>query len=230
MVAPSSISAPRSSSIALVTGGAGDLAQAISAELKLHALTVLAPSRAELDVTDAASLVTQFEKIPRLDLLVCNAGLILDKSLASMSESDFTRVLDVNLTGAFRVARAALKLMSKQRSGHIVFIGSFSALSGPFGQSNYAAAKAGLIALTQSLAREYGARNIRVNCVLPGFLETKMTAHLNVDLRAKFKQAHALGRCNTSAEAARFIRFLHLEMPHTSSQVFSLDSRPHRWT
>ena len=106
-----------------------------------------------------------------------------------MSPDDFSAVLDVNLSGAFRVARAALKIMSRQRGGHIVFIGSFSALSGPAGQPNYAAAKAGLIGLTQSLAREYGARNIRVNCVLPGFLETRMTARLGDELRAQVPQA-----------------------------------------
>lgn len=191
---------------------------------------VHAPSHKELDVTSTASIAATFENIPRLDLLVCNAGLIVDKTMASISEEDFARVLDVNLTGAFRAARAALNLMSRQRSGHIVFIGSYSALTGPVGQASYASAKAGLIALTQSLAREYGARNIRVNCILPGFMETKMTAHLRDDHRTRFKQAHTLGRFNTVAEAARFIRFLHLEMPHTSGQVFSLDSRPHRWT
>lgn len=147
-----------------------------------------------------------------------------------MSEGDFARVLDVNLTGAFRTARSALKLMSRKHSGHIVFVGSFSAFSGPIGQASYAASKAGLIALAQSLAREYGARGIRVNCVLPGFMKTKMTAHLSDEHLARFKQAHALGRFNTPLEVARFIRFLDLEMPHTSAQVFSLDSRPHRWT
>jgi 3-oxoacyl-[acyl-carrier protein] reductase len=147
-----------------------------------------------------------------------------------MGAEDFSAVLDVNLSGAFRVARGALKRMSRQRVGHIVFIGSFSAFRGPAGQSNYAAAKAGLIALAQSLAREYGARNIRVNCVLPGFMETKMTSHLGDGLRAQFREEHMLGRFNTADEAARFVRFLHLEMPHTSGQVFSLDSRPHRWT
>ncbi len=193
-------------------------------------MIVQAPSHHELDVTSVTSIAAAFENITRLDLLVCNAGLIIDKTMTSMSEEDFSRVLDVNLTGVFRTARAALKIMSRQRGGHIVFIGSFSAFSGPIGQASYAAAKAGLIALTLSLAREYGARNIRVNCVLPGFMETKMTAHLNDEHRARFKQSHALGRFNTPLEAACFIRFLDLEMPHTSGQIFSLDSRQHRWT
>lgn len=230
MTDPSPISQLPSPRLALITGGEGGLAQALRAELETHHHIVHAPSRGELDVTSTASITAAFLEILQLDLLVCNAGIVLDKTMASMSEEDFARVLDANLSGAFRTARAALKLMSRQRSGHIVFIGSFSALTGPIGQASYASAKAGLIALAQSLAREYGARNIRVNCILPGFMETKMTAHLNDDHRARFKQAHTLGRFNTVTEAARFIRFLDLAMPHTSGQVFSLDSRPHRWT
>jgi 3-oxoacyl-[acyl-carrier protein] reductase len=214
---------------ALITGGVGDLARAVSAELKTAGFTVNALSRSELDVTDTASIAAAFASLARLDLLVCCAGLTADHSMAALSEADFDLVLRANLTGSFRTARAALKLMARQRLGHIVFIGSFSALSGPAGQANYAAAKAGLIGLTQSLAREYGARNIRVNCIVPGFMETKMTAPLNDELRARFKEAHTLGRFNGPAEAARFIRFLHLEMPHTSAQVFNLDSRVRRW-
>ena len=222
--------APDPQPVALITGGGGDLAAAVRSELEACAITTHAPPHADLDVTSTASITAALAKLTRLDLVVCSAGMCMDRSLTTMSADDFSAVLDANLSGAFRVARAALKMMSRQRSGHIIFIGSFSALSGPAGQSNYAAAKAGLIALTQSLAREYGARNIRVNCVMPGFLETKMTAHLGDALRAQFRSAHTLGRFNTPAKAARFIRFIHLEMPHTSGQVFSLDSRPHRWT
>jgi 3-oxoacyl-[acyl-carrier protein] reductase len=109
-------------------------------------------------------------------------------------------------------------------------IGSFSALKGPVGQANYAAAKAGLIGLTQSLAQEYGSRNIRVNCVLPGFLETKMTAGLTPDVREKFHQSHALGHFNTTTQVADFISFLDQQLPHTSGQIFNLDSRIYRWT
>lgn len=219
-----------SPSIALITGGGGDLASAIRAELENHRLVVHAPARRQLDVTDPRSVAAAFHALDRLDLLVSNAGLCVDRSIAVMTAAEFAMVLDVNLSGAFRAAREALKRMAKQRSGHVVFIGSFSAISGPAGQCNYAAAKAGLIALTQSLAREYGPRNIRVNCVLPGFLETRMTASLGEDLRRRFREAHTLGRFNTTIEVARFIRFLHLEMAHTSGQVFSLDSRRHRWT
>jgi 3-oxoacyl-[acyl-carrier protein] reductase len=139
-------------------------------------------------------------------------------------------VLDVNLGGAFRCSQRALPPMLKARSGHIVNIGSFSALSGPIGQTNYAAAKAGLIALTQSIAKEAGVRGIRSNTVLPGFLETKMTAAVPPEAVGRALDAHVLGRFNTAEDAARFIVFLHQHLPHVSGQLFQLDSRIRRWT
>ncbi len=181
-----------------------------------------------MDVTDKAQVQAVMGALPRLDLLIHNAGFLRDASLLKMTASDFHDVLQVHLKGAFLTAQAALKIMVKQRQGHIVTIGSFSALSGPAGQANYAAAKAGLIALTQSLAAEYGPRNIRANCVLPGFLETKMSQPLLEKQRPKIEAAHALGRLNTPHDAARFIAFLHT-MENVSGQVFQLDSRVHRW-
>lgn len=215
---------------ALITGGEGDLAQSIRAELEAAGFEVVAPGRAELDVTSKASITSFFVGLKQIDLLVNNAGVCRDASMLKMSDEDFDHVLDVNLKGAFLVSQAAVKLMTKQRRGHIVNIGSYSALSGPAGQANYAAAKAGLIGLTQSMAQEYGARNVRVNCVLPGFLETRMTRHLLEDavFRTGLMDAHALGRLNTSQDAARFITFLHT-MENVSGQVFQLDSRVRRW-
>jgi NAD(P)-dependent dehydrogenase (short-subunit alcohol dehydrogenase family) len=213
---------------ALITGGEGDLARHIRAELEFAGWDVLAPGRVELDVLQPKAF---FAQIGRLDLLINNAGVFRDASLLKMSEEDFDAVLDVNLKGAFLCTQAALKLMSRQREGHIINIGSYSALSGPAGQANYAAAKAGLIALTQSTAKEYGPRNIRANCLLPGFLETKMTRHLLEDAAWKVQllSQHTLGRLNTPQDAARFILMLHA-MPAVSGQVFQLDSRIHRWT
>ena len=215
---------------ALITGGAGDLAQAIAAALQSAGFTVLAPGRDKLDVTSAASVRSYFAALPRLDLLINNAGVCRDVSMAKMTETDFDHVVDVNLKGAFLVSQAALKLMSKQRHGHIINIGSYSALSGPAGQANYAAAKAGLIGLTQSIAQEYGARNIRANCILPGFLETKMTHHLLEDAARKehLLSQHTLGRLNTAQDVARFITFLHT-LENISAQVFQLDSRVRPW-
>ncbi|MBB5038442.1 SDR family oxidoreductase [Prosthecobacter dejongeii] len=220
--------APRASPIALITGGEGDLAKAMRTELEAQGWLVHVPSRMKMDVTDKSQVQAVMGALPRLDLLIHNAGFLRDASLLKMTESDFHEVLQVHLKGAFLTAQAALKIMVKQRHGHIVTIGSFSALSAPAGQANYAAAKAGLIALTQSLAAEYGPRNIRANCVLPGFLETKMSQPLLEKQRPQIKAAHALGRLNTPQEAARFIAFLHT-MENVSGQVFQLDSRVHRW-
>lgn len=217
--------------LAVITGGEGDLAKSIGAELQQTGFDVVAPGRGELDVSNAASVKAFFANMKHIDLLVNNAGVCRDASVAKMTEADFDHVIDVNLKGAFLVSQAAVKLMSKQRHGHIVNIGSYSALSGPAGQTNYAAAKAGLIGLTQSLAKEYGARNVRVNCVLPGFLETKMTRHLLEDatFRESLSSTHALGRLNTPEDVARFIVFLQT-MENVSGQVFQLDSRVRRWT
>lgn len=220
--------APISPPIALITGGDGDLAQAIRAELKSQEWEVHAPGRAEMDVTDKRQVQTVMGALPRLDLLIHNAGFLRDAAMLKMTETEFHDVLQVHLKGAFLTAQAALKIMVKQRQGHIVTMGSFSALSGPAGQANYAAAKAGLIAFTQSLAAEYGPRNIRANCVLPGFLETKMSRHLLEKQRPQIEAAYALGRLNTPQDVARFIAFLH-SMTHVSGQVFQLDSRIHRW-
>ncbi len=215
---------------AVITGGAGDLAQAIAAELQSAGYAVLTPGREELDVTSSDSVRRYFAALPGLDLLINNAGVCRDVSLAKMTEAEFDHVIDVNLKGAFLVSQAAVKLMSKQRHGHIVNIGSYSALSGPAGQANYAAAKAGLIGLTQSIAKEYGARNVRANCVLPGFLETKMTRHLLEDAawRESLLSQHALGRVNTAQDVARFVVFLQ-GLENVSGQVFQLDSRVRRW-
>lgn len=217
--------------VAFITGGAGDLALALGAELRAQGWIVHAPSRAEMDVTDKAQVQRAIGALGRLDLLIHNAGITRDALLLKMTEDEFSEVLQVHLKGAFLCSQAALKLMVKQRQGHIIHVGSFSAFNGPAGQSNYAAAKAGLIALTQSLAAEYGPRGIRANCVLPGFLDTKMTRHLLDDdaQRLRILDSHTLGKLSTAEDAARFIAFLHT-LPSVSGQVFQLDSRITRWT
>lgn len=165
-----------------------------------------------------------FSSLDRVDALVNNAGITKDALLARQSPEDFAAVADTNLKGAHLCSQAAAILMLRQRNGHIVNIGSYSAFHPPAGQAAYAASKAGLVGLTKSYARELGKRNIRVNCVLPGFLETKMTAPLNDETREAARMRHTLGRFNTPEEAARFISFL-LTTDHISGQVFQLDSR-----
>jgi len=186
-----------------------------------------------LDVTDGAQVRKAVADVVgrwgRLNALVNNAGATADELLVRMTEADWDRVLDVNLRGAFRCSQAVIRQMIQQRDGHILNIASYSGKTGARGQANYAAAKAGLIGLTESLAKEVGSRNVRVNAVLPGVLPTPMTAGLSREVRDRFAAANALGRLNTVEEVARFIVFL-AEMQNVSGQVFQLDSRIARWT
>jgi 3-oxoacyl-[acyl-carrier protein] reductase len=213
----------------LISGGEGDLGRALAGAFVARGAAVHAPGRKAMDVRDEAAVADFVARLGRLDVLVANAGLTRDGALTSLGPADFDAVVEANLRGAFLCARAALKPMLAQRSGHILFIGSRAARCGTRGQSLYAAAKAGLVGLAQSLAREYGARNIRCNVVLPGFLETRMTAPLSAARREEVRAEHALGRFNTVENAARFIAFL-AELDHVSGQVFTLDSRLDRWT
>lgn len=210
---------------ALITGGQGGLAQAMDGSLTEAGLTVHSPGKDELDVRDELSVADYFSKIENLDLLVCNAGITDDHLLLKMSEPSWDNVMETNLKGAFLTAKAAAKIMIKQRIGHIVFISSYSAFHPPAGQANYAAAKAALTGLAMSLAQELGGRNIRVNVVVPGFMETKMTQDLSAVVRSATKQKHTLNEFNTAEATGKFLRCLHLEMEQTSGQVFNLDSR-----
>ena len=186
-----------------------------------------------LDVADAAgverAMAEAIKKFNRLDVLVNNAGVTADTLLAQLSDEHWARVIDVNLNGAFRCCRAVARQMIRQRDGHIINISSHSAQRGPRGQANYAAAKAGLVGLTQSLAKELGSRNVRVNAIFPGVLPTKMTAPLSAEQIAAFAEANALGRINSADEVARFIAFL-ATTQNISGQVFALDSRVAAWT
>ena len=218
------------SKVAVITGGEGTLAQAVARGLLEEGWVVHAPGRDVMDVRDSDAVKAFFASLERVDLVVNQAGVIDDGSVVKMTVEQFEGVVDVSLTGAFRCAREALKLMSRQRGGHLIQLGSFAAIQGTFGQANYAAAKAGMIGLTKSIALEYGARNVRSNCVLPGLLETRMTAALlrDAERRAELESRHALGRFNTVEDAARFIVMLDT-MQHVSGQVFQLDSRVGRW-
>ena len=209
----------------VITGGGGGLARAIVAALPGD--VVHAPGRAEMDVRDEAQVDAFFAKLPRVDVLIANAGLTRDGVLANLSMADIDEVIAVNLRGAFLCVRAAIKLMVKQRSGHILLIGSRAGKHGTRGQSAYAAAKAGLVGFGQSVAKEYGSRNVRCNIVLPGFLETKFTAHVPEKRLAEIREEHLLGRFNTPENAARAIAFL-VRLDHVSGQVFTLDSRMDR--
>ena len=214
--------------VAVVTGGHGVLGAAVAEALRAGGWDVRAPGHVELDVTNPVGVRAWFAAIVRCDLLVNNAGIADDALIARMTEAQWDRVVETNLSGAARCAKAVLPGMIRHGGGSILNIGSFSALSGPIGQANYAAAKAGLIGLSRALALEFGSRNIRVNTVLPGFLESPMTRGLPENIRAAALARHTLGRFTSVEESARFIAFL-AGCTHVSGQVFGLDSRIADW-
>lgn len=209
---------------AVITGGTGSLGQAIATALQHPDWTIEAPGSQELDVRDRVA-VQHYFKSRCVDLLVCAAGITRDALLHRLTEAAWDETWSVNFRGAAATADAVLPAMIRQASGHIVFISSFSALHPPPGQAAYAAAKAALLGLVSDLAARHGRSNIRVNAILPGFLETRMTENVSVTRRAEILAAHSLGRFNTPQETAGFLRFLHHELPHTTGQVFQLDSR-----
>jgi 3-oxoacyl-[acyl-carrier protein] reductase len=161
----------------------------------------------EAAAVDEAFAVAEAAHGP-VEVLVANAGITRDQLLALMSEDDFTAVLDTNLTGAYRVAKRAVRGMIRMRRGRIVFISSVVGLLGSGGQANYAASKAGLVGLARSLARELGSRSITANVVAPGFVDTDMTAALPEERRAAILASVPLGRLASADEVAAAVAFL----------------------
>jgi 3-oxoacyl-[acyl-carrier protein] reductase len=166
----------------------------------------------QADVTDPSSLDAAFAAVEEhqgpVEVLVANAGVTRDMLLLRMGDDDFDAVLQTNLVGAFRVAKRASKGMLRQRRGRLIFISSVVAMLGSAGQTNYAAAKAGLIGFARSTARELGSRGITANVVAPGFVETDMTADLPDDVRAQIMGQIPLGRYATPQEVADVVTFL----------------------
>jgi 3-oxoacyl-[acyl-carrier protein] reductase len=209
----------------VITGGGGGLGRAIVSAFQNPQWQIAAPPSRELDVTDTIAVAGYFRERP-VDLLVCAAGITRDVPLARLEESAWDQVMAVNLGGVLACAAAVLPGMIERGSGHLVLISSFSARHPPPGQAAYATAKAALLGLTHQLARRHGHQGIRVNAILPGFLETAMTQNLSEKRRAEILAAHCLGTYNTPAAVAGFIHHLHHHLAHTSSQIFQLDSRP----
>jgi len=166
----------------------------------------------QLDVRNfegAKALIDTVKKeFGQLDILVNNAGITRDKSLMMMGQEDWSDVIDTNLTGVFNTTRACIITFLKQKSGNIVNISSVSGIHPLAGQVNYAAAKAGVIGFTKSLAREVAPYNIRVNAVAPGFIRTEMTDELGEKARDKFLKMIPLQRFGTPDEVAKVVVFL----------------------
>lgn len=159
-----------------------------------------------------------------IDILVNNAGIARDGLLARMSEADWHDVIETHLTGAFHCSKAVLRGMMRQRWGRIVNISSLSGLAGNAGQCNYAAAKAGLVGFTRALAKEVGARNITVNAIAPGFIETDMTAGLAESWKQEALRLTPVGRFGTPDEVAAMVVYLASDAAaYITGQVISID-------
>jgi 3-oxoacyl-[acyl-carrier protein] reductase len=230
-----------SSRVVLITGAAGGLGTALVEAFHADGWCVVAGQHRKavemeservlalpLDVTDAGSVASAVEqglaRWGRLDVLINNAGIARDGIVPTLDAEDWDRVLDVNLKGAFLCCREVLPRMVQKGRGHVVNIASYGGRVGRAGQSNYAASKAGLLGLTQSLAREYGLHQVQVNTVLPGFLRTPLVGELTEQQLAMHAGSNTLGRLNDLDEVARFVVFL-VGMKNVSGQVFQLDSR-----
>ncbi len=160
----------------------------------------------------------------RLDILVNNAGITRDRSLAMMSKEDWTDVIETDLTGVFNTTRACIITFLKQKSGNIINISSVSGIHPLPGQTNYAAAKAGVIGFTRSLAKEVALYNIRVNAIAPGFIETDMTRDLNEKYRERLIASIPIGRFGTPEEVAEVVVFLAGDASgYTTGEVIQID-------
>ena len=213
--------------VALVTGATRGLGAAIAAALKAQGMTVIGTATTQqgaekisaagmvgvvLNVTDGDACLALVDKIVQehgaLHVLVNNAGITRDTLAMRLKDEDWDAVLDTNLKAVFRLARAAIKPMMKQRHGRIINITSVVGASGSPGQSNYAAAKAGVAGMSRALARELGSRGITVNCVAPGFIDTDMTAQLSEAQQQALLAQIPLGRLGKPDDVAQAVAFL----------------------
>ncbi|MEV0354542.1 3-oxoacyl-ACP reductase FabG1 [Nocardia sp. NPDC050697] len=222
----------------LVTGGNRGIGLAVAQRLLADGHKVAVTHRGsgvpdglfgvKCDVTDGASVDAAFTEVEQhqgpVEVLVANAGITEDTLLMRMSEEQFTKVLDANLTGAFRVAKRANRAMLRARWGRLIFLGSVVGMAGMAGQVNYAATKAGVIGMARSLTRELGSRSITANVVAPGFIETDMTNSLDDKYQEMAVQAIPLGRKGKPEDVAAVISFLASEdSGYVSGAVIPVD-------
>jgi len=211
--------------LALVTGGSRGIGRAIALELGRAGAEVVVGYRTgreeaeavaseiggravEADVSDAESAKALVEAAGDLDVLVNNAGLTRDGLLVRMSDDDWRTVIETNLSSVFYTCRAAARPMMRKRAGSIVNVSSIVGVHGNWGQTNYAASKAGIIGFTKSLARELGSRNVRANVVAPGYVKTQLTDVLPEEATAAMLQNTPLGRLGDPEDVAGAVRFL----------------------
>lgn len=189
---------------------------------KVRCLTI----KGDVSIFEDCKNITEqvIEKFERIDVLVNNAGITRDMLFMRMKEDDFKQVVDINLMGTFNMTKNVLKYMIKQRSGRIINISSIVGIHGNAGQANYSASKAGIIGLTKSLAKELAGRNILVNAIAPGFIETDMTSVLNDKVKANILNTIPLKREGKPEEVANVVKFLASEdSSYITGQVISVD-------
>ncbi len=235
--------------VALITGGARGIGQAIAMTFaKEGADIVVADINLEIAQKTASEIeslgrkalalemdVTSYEKVEeginkildkmgKVDILVNNAGITKDNLILRMSQAEWDAVINVNLKGTFNCIKAVSRPMVKQRSGRIISIASIIGLIGNPGQANYAASKAGIIALTKTVAKELASRNINANAIAPGFIQTEMTAKLPEDIKKKMLEAIPLSKLGTPQDVANLCLFLASdESSYITGQVITID-------
>ena len=225
------MSKPLQGEIALVTGASRGIGAAIADELAAQGATVIGTATTEsgaaaigqrlaaqgghgraLNVTEPGAVEALIEAVSKefgaISILVNNAGITRDNLLMRMKDEDWQAILDTNLTSVYRTSKAVMRGMMKARKGRIINIASVIGVTGNAGQANYAAAKAGIIAFSKSLAKEIGSRGVTVNVVAPGFIDTDMTKDLPEDAKAAMLGQIALGRLGEPADIAKAVAFL----------------------
>lgn len=207
----------------IVLNSRGQISEELLASFKSYDVKVLAISGDVSDYTDAKRMVDQaIKELGSVDVLVNNAGITQDTIMLKMTEEDFERVLKVNLTGAFNMTQSVLKQMIKAREGAIINMSSVVGLMGNVGQANYAASKAGLIGFTKSVAREVAGRNVRVNAIAPGMIESDMTAVLSDKVKDAMLAQIPMKQFGQAEQVADVAVFL-ASQDYLTGQVIAID-------
>lgn len=207
----------------VVLNGRSAIADELLAQFEKYGVKVVGISGDVSDNRDAKRMVEEaVAALGSVDILINNAGITKDGMALRMSEEDFASVLKINLAGTFNMTQAVLKPMTKAREGAIINLSSVVGLVGNAGQANYAASKAGVIGFTKSIAREVAGRNVRVNAIAPGFIESDMTAVLSDKIKSTMKEQIPMKRFGQAEEVADVAAFL-AQQEYLTGQVIAID-------